>query len=239
MNLSGTFKKIILKKETLDQNLWKDEKLQDEVKLKLLEVAKDFWESIKKPGVKLIDIVILGSSCNFYWSKNSDLDLHLVYKSETDSSNEELLNEFFILRSSAWNEKHDIEIYNHPLEIFIKKDNPGYSESIYSLIKNDWIKSPNKNIKPKFNKELTLEKAKVLGTKIKKIINDLENSPNEKNISSAEAIREKIRKMRDHGLESGGEFSSENLAFKVLRRLGLIEKLKKIISKSYDRIHML
>jgi hypothetical protein len=45
--------------------------------------------------------------------------------------------------------------------------------------------------------------------------------------------------MRDHGLESGGEFSTENLAFKVLRRLNLIENLKKSIDSAYDKIHMI
>ena len=240
MNLSKTLNKITSKKDSLDPDLWDDEeKLKDEVKLKLLEIAKDFWNSIKKDGVKLIDVTVLGSSCNYYWSKNSDLDLHLVYKTESDEINDELLNEFFVLRSTSWNDKHDIEIYDHPLEIFVKKDNAGYSDSIYSLIKNEWLKKPEKNLKPKFNKELTLEKAKILGEKIKFVSNELKKSPTEKNIDSAESIREKIRKMRDHGLETGGEFSTENLTFKILRRLGLIEKLKNSINYAYDRIHML
>lgn len=237
MNLSGTFKKIISKKQSLEPNLWENDKLRDEVKLKLLEIAKDFWESIKKPGVKLIDIVILGSSCGFYWSKTGDLDLHLVYNTESDDK--ELLNDFFMLRSSAWNDKHNIEIYDHPVEIFVKKNDPGFSDSIYSLIKNKWIKKPNINEKLKVNKELTIEKARILGEKIKKIISNLEKHPTEKNIDSAELMREKIRKMRDHGLESGGEFSTENLAFKILRRMKLIENLKKAIDKAYDHIHMI
>lgn len=239
MNLSKTFNKITTKKESLDSNLWQNDKLKDEVKLKLLEIAKDFWESIKKPGVKLIDITILGSSCNYFWSSTSDLDLHLVYKTESEQLNSDLLKDFFMLRSTSWNDKHDIEIYGHPLEIFVKKDNAGFSDSIYSLIKDDWIKKPNKNQIPKFNKELTLNKAKILGEKIKSIILKLKDNPNENNIQNAESIREKIRKMRDHGLESGGEFSTENLAFKVLRKLGLIEKLKNSITNAYDHIHMI
>jgi hypothetical protein len=38
-------------------------------------------------------------------------------------------------------------------------------------------------------------------------------------------VKEKIKKMRQCGLETGGEFSIENLAFKVLRRNGYIAKL--------------
>lgn len=240
MNFSKTLNKITKKKESLDPDLWdNEEKLKDNVKLKLLEVAKDFWDSIKKDGVKLIDVTILGSSCNYYWSKNSDLDLHLVYVAESDKVNDELLNEFFILRSTSWNDKHNIEIYDHPLEIFVKKNDPGYSDSIYSIIKDKWLKKPNKKLDLKFNKDLTIEKAKILGEKIKFICDELKNSPNEENISNAESIREKIRKMRDHGLQFGGEFSTENLTFKILRRLNLIEKLKNSINYAYDAIHML
>ena len=38
-------------------------------------------------------------------------------------------------------------------------------------------------------------------------------------------VKDKIMKMRKSGLESEGEYSVENLAFKVLRRKGLLGKL--------------
>ena len=40
-----------------------------------------------------------------------------------------------------------------------------------------------------------------------------------------------IRKLRQAGLEQGGEYSVENLAFKLLRARGQIEKLRKYIDK--------
>lgn len=41
--------------------------------------------------------------------------------------------------------------------------------------------------------------------------------------------------MRSAGLEKNGEYSSENLTFKVLRRNGYIEKLMNLKDKSYDK----
>jgi hypothetical protein len=38
-------------------------------------------------------------------------------------------------------------------------------------------------------------------------------------------LKDKIKKFRQSGLESGGEYSYENLTFKLLRRNGYIEKL--------------
>ena len=40
-----------------------------------------------------------------------------------------------------------------------------------------------------------------------------------------------IRKLRQSGLEQGGEYSVENLAFKLLRARGQIDKLRKYIDK--------
>ena len=40
--------------------------------------------------------------------------------------------------------------------------------------------------------------------------------------------------MRSSGLEKGGEYSVENLAFKVLRRADIIGQLNNLKSKSYD-----
>jgi hypothetical protein len=42
---------------------------------------------------------------------------------------------------------------------------------------------------------------------------------------------EHIYRLRKAGLESGGEFSVENLAFKLLRDRGQINKLRKYIDK--------
>ena len=38
-------------------------------------------------------------------------------------------------------------------------------------------------------------------------------------------FKDKLKKYRTRGLEDGGEFSNENLVFKVLRRNGYIQKL--------------
>ena len=55
----------------------------------------------------------------------------------------------------------------------------------------------------------------------------------------AERLKEKIKKMRQHGLNSSGIYSPENLAFKMLRRSGDIEQLFAIYTEAYDQIHSL
>ena len=47
-------------------------------------------------------------------------------------------------------------------------------------------------------------------------------------LQQIDALRKKIKEFRQSGLESGGEYSYENLTFKLLRRNGYIEKLLKL-----------
>ena len=50
-----------------------------------------------------------------------------------------------------------------------------------------------------------------------------------------ERLKKKIRNMRRAGLESERqEFSIENIAFKILRRNGTLEKLNDLKIKAYD-----
>ena len=44
-------------------------------------------------------------------------------------------------------------------------------------------------------------------------------------LGKIDELRKKIKKFRQSGLDSGGEYSYENLTFKLLRRNGYIEKL--------------
>jgi hypothetical protein len=50
-----------------------------------------------------------------------------------------------------------------------------------------------------------------------------------------EILRKKIKEFRQSGLESGGEYSYENLTFKLLRRNGYIEKLLKLKTDIVDK----
>ena len=95
-------------------------------------------------------------------------------------------------------------------------------------------------IRPKLTKhKIDSKKIKEKSSSIMSIVDDIENTYSkgeyDKVIRRVTNLLEKIRKMRSAGLESGGEYSIENLTFKVLRREGYIEKLMDLKDKSYDK----
>jgi hypothetical protein len=58
---------------------------------------------------------------------------------------------------------------------------------------------------------------------------------NDQKLKQIEKIKNKLKKFRQSGLERGGEYSYENLTFKLLRRNGYIEKLMTVKSKILDK----
>ena len=56
----------------------------------------------------------------------------------------------------------------------------------------------------------------------------------EETLEIIDTVKDKLKKFRRSGLESDGEFSYENLAFKFLRRNGYLKKLSDLKNNILD-----
>lgn len=225
-------------KDHLNENIWDEElQLESNVRRHLLRIAEDFYEALDIPWAELEDVRFTGSLANYNWSKYSDIDLHLVVDYSLVDENIDLVEAYFKARKSLWNDAHDISIYGFDVEVYVE-DAQGehFSSGIYSVLEDEWVTKPTPE-KPAINKKEIKEKSKVL----MRLIDDLvvekyENGDYRGAIESAEALSEKIKKMRKSGLETGGEYSVENLTFKILRRNGTIGKLYDTKLDAYDKM---
>jgi hypothetical protein len=105
------------------------------------------------------------------------------------------------------------------------------SSGVYSILHNEWIVEP-KQKKPNIDDRKILEKGEEYAKKIDKLI----NLGSKKDVlPQIEILRKKIKEFRQSGLESGGEYSYENLTFKLLRRNGYIQKLLKLKTDIVDK----
>ena len=221
--------------DTLVPEVWDNEKLKPEVREKLLEIAQDFFESLDLPeGTQLKDIKLTGSLANYNWSKFSDFDLHLVLDFSEIDDDEEFVRNYFMAKKGIWNDAHDINIYNFPVEVYVENEGESHTASgLYSILNDEWIVVPKK-------KEVMIDKDDIT-TKAEDYISQFEDVQKlyndgeyEKVIDKVDKIKERLRNMRSSGLEKGGEYSVENLAFKVLRRSDIIGQLNDLKSNSYD-----
>ena len=205
------------------------------VRERLLEISDNFIDFL---GVEFFihDVVLTGSLANYNWSEFSDVDLHIIIDYEDTGHNIDLLKEFFNAKKGVWNALHDIKIKNYEVEVYVQDVTEKHIASgVYSILNYNWIIEPQKEKKSIDDRKI-LEK----GEEYAKIIDDLiEKGKEGIDIrSDIEEVRKKIKRFRQSGLDGGGEYSYENLTFKLLRRNGYIKKLidlrKEITDKKFS-----
>ena len=223
--------------DTLVKDVWVDNKLKPEIREKLLIIAQDFFDSLELPeGTILRDIKLTGSLANFNWSKFSDVDLHLVLDFSEIADNEEFAKDYFMAKKNLWNNAHDVDIFGYPVEVYVEdKDEPHTASGLYSILNDEWITIPQQQ-KIVIDKDDISSKAEGYLSIIPQLEVMFEKEEYENLIRKIDKIKERIRNMRSSGLEKGGLYSVENLAFKVLRRSNYVEKLNDLKIKSYDAL---
>ena len=221
----------------LNPYVWSNFTMRDNIRKKLLVIAADFIKFLDIPWVKIKDVTLTGSLANFNWSKYSDFDLHIILDYNDVDENSDLVANYFSAQKNLWNETHDITLHCYEVEVYVQDSNePHSSTGVYSLLKNDWITKPVFN-EPKLDKRLIKSKSASIINQIEDAIELFNSGKYKEVLTRYEKINDKIRNMRKSGLDKGGEFSYENIVFKVLRRSGYLDKLREIKNKSYDLIN--
>jgi hypothetical protein len=111
---------------------------------------------------------------------------------------------------------------------------PHVSSGIYSIMWDGWIVKPIKGDKTIDAKKVT-EKVNNIIDAIEDIYFMYKSDDYDKTIRKIQNLKSKIKKMRQSGLDREGEYSFENISFKVLRRMGYLDKLSEIETISYDK----
>ena len=204
--------------KTLNPRLWgSDENLLPEVREKLLAIAEDFQEFLGL-DLEVKDVTISGSNAAYTYTDHSDIDLHLVADIPRADS-DDVYRELFDAKKYQYNDQHDFVIGKYPVELYVQNANQDHvSQGIYSVTNNTWISVPKRR-QPDINDISVRSKYEDMGQRIDAAIEsgDLEK---------LDAIGNKLRSFRQAGLDASGEFGPENLAFKVLRNNGTLDRLR-------------
>jgi hypothetical protein len=220
-------------KESLSNQIFEgDNQMRGDVRTALLKTSDEFIESL---GIEFFihDIVLTGSLANYNWSNYSDVDLHIVIDFEDADYDFNLLKEFFDAKKNIWNEKHKIKIKGYDVELYVQDvKEPHVSSGVYSVLNDEWVIEP-KQEKPEIDDKMILQKAEVFTQKINNLTHKAKKGKDV--LGEIEALRKKLKEFRQSGLDTGGEYSYENLTFKLLRRNGYIEKLLKLKTAVTDK----
>ena len=210
--------------DTLNPKLFTESgMMHGEVRRALIDIARHFRDFI---GVELDvkDITVSGSNAAFSYTPQSDLDLHIVVAVPDKPEFRELLD----AKKNVYNARHDIKVRGIDVELYAQDVNQEHhSQGIYSILRSQWIEKPTEqtvdidadDVKDKY-KNYRDRIILVLGDDDLDVVQDMWND---------------IKRMRRAGLERDGEFSTENLVFKMLRNQGWIEKLSDYINTLQDQ----
>lgn len=240
-----TDKKIVKSfepKESLSDQIFEgsdgDFSMRDDIRKRLLEVSDDFIDSLSLEFF-IHDIVLTGSLANYNWSEYSDVDLHFIIdfdeigvgKSNSESL-KQIFKEFFDAKERVWNEKHNIKIKGYDVEVYVQDIKQEHvSSGVYSILNDKWLVKPERD-NPKIDDRKILEKGESYAKKIDRLV---KLGKKQDVRTEIDKLRKKIKEFRQCGLESGGEYSYENLTFKLLRRNGYMGKLIKLKTNITDK----
>ena len=225
----------------LAPNIWYNKQMEAEVREKLLEISNKFFQDLDLANlfgkeVKIDDILLTGSLASYNWSKYSDVDLHILLDFKKVDRNTELLQDFFREKITNWNRKHNILIHGFEVEVYVQDSHEKHvSMGVYSVLRDGWVENPKRD-NPKINYMDVKKKASKLMNLVDGAEKLFAHQEYDDSYDFSKKIKEKIRKFRRCGLEKGGIFSEENLAFKILRRNGYLARLSDLFTNSYDEM---
>jgi hypothetical protein len=212
--------------DELNPSVWDGRELRVDVRYKLLEIAKRFVEYLDVPNFKLVDVILRGSLTNYNYTQYSDFDLHIV--TDYAALDCDITEPFYMAKKKIWNDEHDITIKGHEVELYVEdRDEENASEGMYSVLDNRWHKRP-KYQQPDIDDRAVNSKARDLMTQINRAVKT-------GSVEDITRLQDKIRNMRQSGLDASGEFSTENLAFKIIRNKGYLDKLYKNKNQKFDQ----
>lgn len=228
-------------KEKLNEDIFefKNKKyvMKNEVRKKLLKIYKFVLEYLNIPSSVVEDVILTGSNASYNYTKTSDIDLHIVYNLEKyDKSISEIYEKWLKTNGSLFNLKFKIKIKEKPVEIYFQNSKEKHiANGIYSVLKNKWIKIPEKNIIKNMNKKLDNDVIMKIKKKLEMIKNVTEKSGcnNYKNLKKVFDNIKNMRKKKLTGVEK--IYSVENLAFKYLRNSGILDKLAKCMNRAIQK----
>lgn len=217
------------KHSTLNSKLFtKDEVLKDKVRDKMLEIVDTFLADLKEQDIKIKvdDILFIGSNASYNYTKDSDIDLHILANAKAADYDKEIAAALYGAYRTIFNKQLDIKLYDIPLEVFVEtEDSVRVSNGVYSVKKNKWIKKPVQEDIPEYDTNALDKLVEKWETLCKDLIDDIKADKLDDEKKVVKMLEDIYEKLRKKGIAKG-EYSAENLAFKELRNKGYLDQLK-------------
>lgn len=200
----------------LNPKIWDYEKMLPEVRDDLLLIMADFQDFLGVDDLDIVDITVSGSNAAYTYTPHSDIDLHLVVKIPSDQDT--MYKELFDAKKALYNLTRNIKVRGFDVELYVQDFNdPVKSLGIYSVLRDKWIDFP-KRVTANIDDVSVMARVDIYTRRIREVLAG-------DDLALAKTVWNDLKEMRKSGLEKEGEFSPENIAYKILRTRGLASSL--------------
>lgn len=236
-----------VKKKLVDK-FWVEEKLNKDVKETIKAIVDSFMEFANIETSKIKKIILIGSICNYNWSKFSDVDVHIVIDYSKIDKRKDFVQEYFDSKKQLWNDEHQkLKIFGHKVEIYVQDINDEVSsDGEYDVTHDKWVSKPEKDDsidelvysnKDKIKKK-SLEIIKQISSVEKTVKKETSKSKLKAQQNKVDELLNKLKELRKKGLSSkDGEYSVGNLVYKCVRRTGYFDKLWDLSVLIFDKMN--
>lgn len=219
---SKTIDSAVEFQDELCPKLWDGWTLKPEAAKHLKMVADEFISWLDC-DLRVKDIQVLGSIASFNYGSTSDIDLH-IYADLKNHPKQDTIKDLLETKTKLFKKEFPIKLFGLPIELTVEDDsNRSESNGVYSLSRGEWLKKPKK-IK---ESSVDFEKAGKISGMWKKRVKDALNDDG-MDSHDLNKLKDDIKAMRAKALKKDGEFAPGNLAFKDLRKSGLVDKIKDV-----------
>ena len=211
---------------SLNPKLWDHDHLKSSVRGALLRIAEDFLDFVDVP-VRVLDIVIAGGNANYTYTGHSDIDLHIIADySQTPCDREAA--ELFDTKRLLYKQELDLNIEDIPVELYIEDHRHPAVSASYSILRDQWIRLPRKDI-PEYDEEELKHWINIWRTVLQHAVKT----------GSLQICRQAVKLLRNYrklGLGTAqGEFSVPNLVYKSLRNDDTLAGITHFINQLHSR----
>ena len=229
-------------KNKLNTDLWYKDAMDSRVRLRLMDIANDFIDTLDIRWVKPEDVVITGSMANYNWNDFSDIDVHVIMDYSKIYKDKKFVKSYFDAKKDLWKQEHpNLKVFGFPVELYVEDSkNPSKAGGVYSLNKNEWIKKPE----IMDDENVDYKKIEAKANEIMKNVDELTDSlKKEKNLVKSDKLStklktvfDKLKNERKKALDTKErELSPWNLVWKILRAEGYLEKIMHFVNSNYDK----
>jgi hypothetical protein len=217
--------------QTLNPALWEpNQVLKDDARQALLRFADAWAKFVKIPKDLIQDIYMVGGNCNYNYTSQSDIDVHLIVDTRLLGIASDFLEDYLKTKKSLWLSQHHIKVKGYDVEPYVQapSEHPPANQGVYSLKTNSWVIVPVHGNYDFQNDKALEHKVNFYKHRIDRVVG------HNGSLDVAKSLKDELQAMRSAGLEKAGEFSFENNVFKATRNDGYLDRLKNYIEQTQD-----